>query len=449
MGNIEKRGKNSWRIGVQVNTENGWEWIRDTLSFPPGMSDARQRKEAKQALARLELDVADGKRRPAPSQHTVRSFAELWMQEYVDTNLAKNTAKSYRHFLDARILPALGDLPLKRLTPLLITRWLNDVRISPRRSTRLPDVDLKANRPPSLEARMANAKPMDLPLSDNTVLHYYTALAAMLDKAVQWEFLAKNPMDKVDRPTMKKVKVKYLTEERAVELLRCLKDEPNLCYRSALLLAMLCGLRLGEVGALRLSDVDFDEGTVDITRALKYTPRSGSYEGSPKTESGNRLIALPAGMMTLLYETREYQAEKAALVGDIWVGEGWIVHAWNGARLHHDTPSKWFRRFADAHGFEGVRFHDLRHTHATILLANNIDAVAVASRLGHRDATTTLQVYAHALRRRDEDAARAAQSLLDRAAGPDQDAAHQPARTDRSALSASAPAQNPSRDPRP
>jgi integrase len=240
----------------------------------------------------------------------------------------------------------------------------------------------------------------------------------MLDKAVQWDLLAKNPMAKVDRPTVKRPKVKYLTEERAVELLRCLKAEPNLCYRSALLLALLCGLRLGEVGALRLTDVDFDTGTIDISRALKYTPQTGNYEGSPKTESGNRLVALPPGMLALLHETREYQQDVAGWAGAQWVGEGWIVHVWNGARVHHDTPSKWFRRFADAHGFEGVRFHDLRHTHATILLASNIDAVAVATRLGHRNATTTLQVYAHALRRRDEDAARAVQSLLDRAADP-------------------------------
>ena len=427
MGNIEKRGKNSWRICVQVCTDNGWEWIRDTMSFPATMSEARQRKEAKFALSKLELDIREGRRKPAKSHHTVRSFSELWMTEYVEPNLAKNTAKSYRHFLDARILPALGDLPLNRLTPLVITRWLNEVRTSPRRSTRLPDDRLKAKRPPSLEARMEKAKPKDQKLSENTVLHYYTTLAAMLDKAVQWDIMPKNPMDKVDRPIVKRTKVKYLTEERAVELLRCLKSEENLCYRCALLLALLCGLRLGEVGALRLADVDFDNCTIDITRALKYTPQTGNYEGDPKTDSGNRLIALPPGMMALLHETRDYQQDVAAWAGDKWVGEGYIVHGWNGARLHHDTPSKWFRRFADAHGFEGVRFHDLRHTHATILLANNIDAVAVASRLGHRDATVTLQVYAHALRRRDQDAANAAQSLLDRANGTKQ----QPTELDR------------------
>lgn len=119
-----------------------------------------------------------------------------------------------------------------------------------------------------------------------------------------------------------------------------------MCYRAAVLLALLCGLRLGEVGALRLSDVDWEHCTIDIGHALKYTPETGNFEGDPKTEAGERLISLPAGMMAVLHETRAYQEDAAATVGDVWVGEGWIVHAWNGAQLLHDTPSKWFRRFA-------------------------------------------------------------------------------------------------------
>ncbi len=412
MGTIEKRGKNSWRVGVQVQTDKGWEWVRTTVKLPKGMSDAKQYKEAEKALARLTVEVEEGRAKPTQKQHTVRSFSELWMDQHVAPNLSAVTYKNYRHFLDARILPVLGDVPLKKLTPLMLTAWLNDVRESARRSTRLPEEKLKNPRRPSIAAKQEAVT--SAPLSARTIQHYYDTLCAMLDKAVQWEVLARNPMERVDRPTAKKTRATFLTEERAVELLRCLRDEDNMCYRAAILLALLCGLRLGEVGALRLSDVDWDNGTIDITRALKYTPKTGNYEGDPKSEAGERLITLPAGMMAVLHETREYQQEAAALVGDVWVGEGWIVHAWNGARLHHDTPSKWFRKFADAHGFEGLKFHSLRHTHATILLANNIDAVAVASRLGHEDATVTLQTYAHALRRRDEDAARVTQSFYDR-----------------------------------
>ena len=156
-------------------------------------------------------------------------------------------------------------------------------------------------------------------------------------------------------------------------------------------------MSLGEVGALRLSDVDWKRGTIDISHALKYTPQTGNFEGPPKCEAGERIIALPVGMMAVLDQTRAYQEDCKRAAPHLWVGEGWIVHAWNGAQLHHDTPSRWFRHFADAHGFEGVRFHDLRHTHASTLLANGIDAVAVASRMGHEDASTTLRVYALSL----------------------------------------------------
>ena len=106
---------------------------------------------------------------------------------------------------------------------------------------------------------------------------------------------------------------------------------------------------------------------------------------------------------------------RSRLLGDRWRGIGRIVCNWDGAPVHHDTPSKWFRKFADANGFTGVRFHDLRHTHATLLFADNIDAVAVASRLGHDDASTTLRIYAHAIRTRDLESAAAMQRLYDAA----------------------------------
>ena len=421
MGNIEKRGKNTWRVGTQVLTDTGWAWVRRTIHLPGTLSEAKQRKEAEKALAKLITEVGEGKASPSTgTTYTVATFAEYWMQQHVEPNLSAVTGKTYRHFLDARIIPMLGDVPLKKLTPTKLTEWINEIRSSPRLSTSLPPDQRKRPTTPSEDSRHAKAKKADVPLSARTVRHYYDTMEAMLDKAVQWEILPSNPMAKVDRPTVKKTHVHYLTEERAVELLRCLKDEPNMCYRVAVLLALLCGLRLGEVGALRLTDIDWEHNTIDISRALKYTPATGNFEGSPKTDAGARLVSLPAGMMDVLREAQKYQEETAKAIGENWVGEGWIVHAWNGAQLHHDTPSKWFRKFADAHGFEGVRFHDLRHTHATMLLANNIDAVAVATRLGHTDASTTLRVYAHALRRRDEDAAKAVQTILDRALHPDQ-----------------------------
>lgn len=240
----------------------------------------------------------------------------------------------------------------------------------------------------------------------------------MFKQAVLWELMYRNPMDGVPRPKMRKKAVKYLDDDWAVQLLRALKDEPNMSFRSAVLLALTCGLRLGEVGALNLSDVDWKEGTIDIQRARHYTPDEGSYDGGTKSAAGERLIALPAAMLTLLDETRKYQEDLASKIGDLWQGDGRIICNWDGSAYHHDTPSKQWRVFADKNGFEGVRFHDLRHTHATLLFASNIDAVAVASRLGHSDASTTMRIYAHALRRRDHESATVIQLLLDKADEP-------------------------------
>ena len=362
MGTIEKRGPFSFRIGVQVRLPDGsWEWIRDTIHVSPDLSARAARKQAEMALARLEADVYEGKRKPDAKATTLRAFSAIWIENHVRPNCSPVTLKNYQHFLASRILPALGDVPLRKLTPLMITEWLTQLRSDARRTTLLPDDQLARPRRADETANLISDEKRTRPLSGRTVQHYYDTLSTMLDYAVQWDFLAKNPMEKVTRPRAKKARVHYLTEEQAVQLLRCLHDEPNMCYRSAILLALLCGLRLGEVCELKLSDVDWENGTIDISRALKYTPEMGNFVDDPKTDASSRLIALPPGMMTVLHETRAYQAEARAMAPSVWRGEGWIVHRWDGGQVNHDTPSKWFRKFADAHGFEGVRFHDLRH----------------------------------------------------------------------------------------
>lgn len=402
MGTIEKRGKGSWRIGVQVETPSGWKWVRETIHVDPLLSDSKQRKEAERALARLQTEVDAEEKGPPGQRYTVRTWSEKWMETEIKPNCSPVTYAGYRYLLDSRILPALGDVILEGLTPVMLTEWLAQLRQAPRKSTRLPDDQLTHKRSPSRQPRNSS---QEKPLAVKTLQNYYSCLDAMLSVAVRLDVLSSNPMEKVTRPKGRKKKAAFLSEDQALELLRCLKDEPNMCYRCAVLLALCCGLRLGEVGELKLSDVDWDRGTIDISRALKYTSVSGSFVDAPKTYAGERIITLPAGMMTVLHETREYQKECQKLVPHLWKGEGWIVHAWDGSQLHHDTPSKWFRRFADTHGFQGVTFHNLRHTHATILLANNIDVVAVAHRMGHSDPSVTLRTYAHALTRRDQDAA--------------------------------------------
>lgn len=411
MGTIEHRSRNTWRIGVQVKTSSGWQWVRIPLRMDPELSEAVQRRRAEQELRILEKRLAGDQ----ASTWTLRAWSEEWLQKHVAPDASPVTVANYRHLLASRILPQLGDRDLTELTPAVLTDWLISVRESPRRTTARPDDQLARPRAPS--DRRVPAARTSRPLSTNTVLHYYTCMEAMLSAAVRMGYLDHNPMESVRRPKLHRTKPAAVTEDGALQLIAALRGHPDPRLRVAILLALICGLRLGEVTELRWTDLEWDSRRLNVSRALKYTPETGSYIAAPKTDAGDRLITLPEAMMPMLQDLR-YQLTADTIdaedAGAPWHYDGHILYGRDGQRLHHDTPSKWFRAFADANGFPGLTFHGLRHAHASLLLAHNIDVVAVASRMGHSDPGVTLRVYAHALPARDQDAAAYFDQLLTR-----------------------------------
>lgn len=408
MGTIEHRSKNSWRIGVQVKTSAGWEWVRIPLRMDPDLPESVQRQRAEKELQLLEKRLAGEQ----ASTWTLADWSEEWLQKHVAPDASPVTVANYRHLLKSRILPLLGEKDLTELTPAVLTDWLIGVRESPRKTTGKPDAQLARKRAPS--DQRAPASRTSRPLSANTVLHYYTCMEGMLAAAVRMGYLEHNPMDGVPRPKVRSKRKLTLSEEDARQLLmQIAAEDPRLLL--AVLLAMFCGLRLGEVTELQWSDLDWERRTLNITRALKYTPETGSYVAAPKSDAGERLITLPAAMMPILQRQR-YQRTADAIdaddAGTPWHGAQHILYGRTGDRLHHDTPSKWFHAFTISHGYAGMTFHDLRHIHASLLLAHNIDVVAVAARMGHSDPGVTLRVYAHALPARDQDAAAYFDQLL-------------------------------------
>ncbi len=443
MGSIEKRGENTWRVGFRRSVADGRGWVRKTLSFPADMPEVEQRKACEVELARLIVQEADGRQAmTAPSSAdvlsliekyhitpedaaklgagkasdrwklTVQELYDRWMEIYCIPNLAPTTAKTYRSLMETRVLPLIGNRQITSLTAFDAQQLIASLRQAPRRTTAI-DPEQRKRR----ADRQRQPQPPK-PLSARTVQHHFTTISGMFDMGVSWKLIPENPFKDVKRPTARRKKLKVLDDERAVELLRCLAKEDSLSFRAAVMLALTCGLRLGEVGALCWDDVDWKRCAIDISRGLNYVPELGNYTSDPKTEEGSRTIDLPAGMMTLLQETKAYQDDIAAKLGDRWRGQGRIVCGWDGTPQHHDTPSKQFRKFADKHGFDGIRFHDLRHSHATLLFANNMDAVAVAHRLGHSSPEVTYRFYAHAINSRDAASAAAMQHYLDAATAP-------------------------------
>ena len=409
MGIVEKRGKNSWRIGTQIKVRNEWEWVRMTLRMDPSLPEDIQRRDAQRELKKLEDRLA-GELENIP---TLREWSETWLTKHLELDTSAVTIANYRYLLNSRILPQLGDTLLPDLTPAKITDWLYTLRQDKRKTTRLPDDQLKRPRRAS-EKLISDAKAAR-PLSAKTAQNYYGCMKTMLAAAVRVGLLEYNPMERVQRPKRRKKKPIQLPEAEVQALLHLIMTEAPLPLKLSVLLAMICSLRLGEVCALTYFDVDWDHDTIHVSSALKYTPTTGAFIAETKTEAGDRIITLPPAFRNILRDAMWSMVEEEMIAyeeGKPWHNDRYIVHTKTGERVYKDTPSKWFRKFADDHGYKNIVFHDLRHIHATFLLQHQIDPLSVSARMGHSDPSVTLRVYADAMPARDQEAAAALDQLL-------------------------------------
>jgi integrase len=406
LGTVEHRGKNSWRIGTQVKIGTEWQWVRIPLRMDPELPEDAQRRAAERELRKLEDRLAG---RPAEAP-TVREWSETWLTKHLSQDASPVTVSNYRYLLNSRILPQLGDLPLTDLTPARLTDWLYNLRKEPRKSTRLPDDKLK--RPRRQGEQLITDAQAAKPLSAKTAQNYLGCVKTMLAAAVRVGLLEYNPADRVQGPKRRKKKKTTLPEAEVIALLQLIITEAEAPLKLAVLLAMLCSLRLGEVGALKYSDIDWDAGTITVDRSLKYTPADGAFISEPKTDAGDRVITLPPSMVRILRDAMWDDVMEAQDLPDKWKGAFWIVHSRHGARVNKDTPSKWFRKFADDHGFQGLTFHGLRHVHASMLLQHRVDLQSVSVRMGHSDPSVTLRAYADAMPARDQEAAATMDRLL-------------------------------------
>lgn len=406
MGSVEKRGKNSWRLSTMVKIHGKWQSMHLTLRMDPALSEAIQRRDAERELAILEKRLA----KEYLEDFTVRTWSEEWLTKHIGQDASPVTIHNYRYLLNSRILPQLGDRSLQDLTPASITDWLYNLRKEGRKSTRLPDEKLK--RPRRKGEKLITEAQAAKPLSAKTAQNYFGCLKTMLAAAVRIGILEYNPADRVQGPKRRKKKKATLPEPEVVALLQMIISEAETPLKLAVLLAMLCSLRLGEVGALKYSDVDWDAGTITVDHSLKYTPSDGAFIAETKTDAGDRVITLPPSMIQILRSAMWDDVMEAQDLPEKWKGDNWIVHSRHGARVNKDTPSKWFRRFADDHGYQGLTFHGLRHVHASVLLQHHVDLQSVSVRMGHSDPSVTLRAYADAMPARDQDAAATMDQLL-------------------------------------
>ena len=310
------------------------------------------------------------------------TFAELlqrWL-DHAEEQLAATTVREYRRMVATRLGPDLGALTLRRLT------------------TQRLDV---------YYAGLAR----DQGLSPATVRHLHALVRGALAQAVKWGWIPTNAAATASppRPRKREITPPAMTDTRA---LLDAADEHDVEFGALLSVLAATGARRGEACGLRWSDIDVESSTVSIRRSVASVA-GGTIVKDTKTHAARR-IAIDGETMAVFARHRDRMETRARACAVDFDPDGFVFTSTGdgSAPLHPDTVTGGFRRICDRVGLVGVRLHDLRHLHATQLLAAGVPVRTVSGRLGHADAATTLNVYAHFLEASDRQAADVMGGLL-------------------------------------
>ena len=390
-GSIEKRGKNSYRLIVSEGFDlNGNPMIhRKTVHGT--------KKDAEVELAKFVTEVQNGLVVDGKSLK-FSEFTEIWKRDYGSKELAPTTYKRYCRMLETRLLPYFGHFYINKIRPTDIMKFYDLLE----KDTQL--VRKKGN----------NGSKTKKPLSGKTILEHHRLLRAMLHKAVYWQLIVANPTERVQAPKAKKPKRRSYDDEQTKILLENLEllSIEDTKYKVAIILTIFTGVRLGELMGLEWQDVDFKNGIVSINRSSQYLSDMGVFTKTPKTESSIREIAIPEFIISLLEEYKLWYEEQKSIYGELWTNSGRLFVQADGKPMHPSSISKWFVRYVSTIGLPVINFHGLRHTNASLLVAQNVDIAVVSARLGHAQISTTLDFYVHPLLSHNRKAGYALENLL-------------------------------------
>ncbi|MBN1460977.1 MAG: tyrosine-type recombinase/integrase [Armatimonadetes bacterium] len=346
------------------------------------------RKEAK--AARDDARAAANKGTAvASTKITVREYLEAWLEAQAG-QVRPTTLVSYKLHVESYISPRIGAERLQQLTPGMVDR-LYAVLVK----------EGGRDRHKVEEGKKPKAKP----LSATTVRRIGATLHKALADAVKKKLIPYNPADAAELPKIQRDSdtaagmQTWTREELDKFLAHVAPDRLFPMWR----LAAWTGMRRGEVAGLTWRDVDLDAGTITVQRARVTVSRTDVRESKPKTGSGRRLVELDVETLNALTAWKDRQdAERKewdenALDKDKWPGHGLVFTYQDGAALHPDHLTGAFASHVKKAKLPAIRLHDLRHTHATLMLAAGVPVKVVSERLGHSTPGFTMTVYQHVL----------------------------------------------------
>jgi integrase len=368
VSNLQPRGRNSY----QVIIDRG----RDPKTGKRDRSAVTlkgSRKEAKEARNRLISELERGTY-VKPTKETVSEFFVRWF-ESKEANVGAKTMQEYRKKADVYILPELGQYRLSEVRPDILERFYSKLRREGRH-------DGKGG------------------LSGQTVLHVHRLLHHAFRKAVIWGAIALNPTERVEAPRPEHREKRLPSADELGRVLVSAQRAGSPLHGPALV-ALFAGLRLGEILGLRWEDVDLEGGAIWVRQTVEETKSDGIRFKSPKSRTSRRVVAVSRVVCHFLKDHQKRQKERQEFLGAGYLDQGLVFPSPDGSTWSPNRVSKDWGVFVRKEGCAGLRFHDLRHAHATHLVSGGESIKAVSARLGHSTAKLTLDTYSHVLAAED------------------------------------------------
>lgn len=363
-GNVRKRG-NTWSYQFFLGVVDGKKKYKSKGGF-------NTKGEASKALAQALCDYQNGGY-IEPKKITLSEVSLKWLNDYVKPLRKISTYNRYKELVDNYLIPYMGNMNIIDIKPLNIDHML--LRIKEEHN-----------------------------ISGSTLQSIYTILNTIMNKSILWRLIKDNPCKYVERPKRDKF-VSDTLDQRDIHAIFSnldLDKENDFIFFIGLRIVLELGLRRGELCGLEWNDIRFNESTIRVINNMTYS-NGHVYVGSLKTDDSYRTIPVSNDLLTLLSQLKEKQFNSIETYGKFYIKnifndrEYDFVLRWSDGKYVHPMyfTNKLPKMLKQCGINKKIRFHDSRHTNATLLLQKNTDLKTIQQRLGHGDIRTTMNIYSH------------------------------------------------------
>lgn len=391
MSSITKKANGSYVVRVSTGKDYKGKYTSVSKVFrpsKPNLSYASLQRELNMFRENLELQVQNGditSPNSVPKDHRrtlFEDFCKIFL-EIKKTEISPATHAFYAKIIEQHLIPTYGKMHMDEFRIRHVQDFIQFI----------------------VSKRREDFHGLGQPVAASTVKRYTTVFRSILSLAYKMEYM---DIDiscsrRLVFPQEQRKEVEVYNEAEVRQILSALLEEP-IYIRALIEVAFFTGCRRGEIVGLKWDDIDFENHRLYVRRSIYKLHGEKAKEKPPKTKSSLRNMVIPQRLIDTLKEYKDYQNKYIAMMGNGWNALNYVFTEIDGHVMNPQTPTKQFDHFLKRHDIRHLKFHGLRHTSATMLLANGCDIKTVSSRLGHSDLETT-NIYVHTIDESDKGAA--------------------------------------------